>query len=260
MGELREEVEFLVRSGTRVGILETLLGRESVPKRELRSELDVVRTTLQRNLNALEERDLIRADDGEYGITPAGELVAEDLLDVFETVRFATEVGPVLRRLVESAAEFDLDPRSLTDATVVESTTANPYAPVERHAATMAETDRARLVLPATGENPLGTAQSSVDEGAVHEAIVTKAVADRLRTNPSLRRRFEPMADSENVSVYVYDGDVPYYLGILDERVQFGVHDERGIPEALLESESDDVRRWAIDRFEAYLEDAERIA
>lgn len=252
-------VEFIVRSPVRVRILECLLERGRQTRRELQAELDVVRTTVQRNLDSLEERELILAVDDGYEISLGGEMVSNELHTLTETVAFVAEAGPVLGQLAAKLPEFDPDPQWLTDATVVEATTANPYAPVEKHAETMAEAEHARLVLPATGANPLETARERVVEEAYHEAIVTPDVAETLREEPEFSETFEAMVEAGSVAVHRYDGEIPCYLGVLDDVVQFGVQDETGIPRALLETTHPEVLEWAIERFESYRDAAERL-
>lgn len=243
-------LDFVTRSASRVQILETLLEADAASRAELQSAVDVVRTTLQRNLDGLAERGLIRERDRQYEITPTGILVASGVRDSLALAAPATRLRPVLERIPVS--ELDLDPELLTDATVVEATTANPYAPVKRHEMRMAETDHARLVLPAVGADPVETAQETASEGAVHELIVTPDVVETMRTDPSFEEHAKSMIDTATVTMSLFDGEIPYYLGILDDIVEIGVHDESGLPTALLESTNPAVREWAIERFEEY--------
>lgn len=259
MEEAREEVEFLVRSDCRVGVLETLSDGGTATRRELQEELDVVRTTIQRNLDALEERNLVRSVEGGYEITLAGKLVAVDLLETVETTALAIEAGSVLGRVGESSLEFDFDPRALTDATVVEATVADPYAPIDRYESAVADADHARLILPPTAANPLETTTAAIEDDGVHEVIV---VADLVPAAGAERvgGYLDATAEEATVDLYRYDGELGCYLGILDDRVHLGVHDPKGIPDALLESTNDEVREWAIAEYERYREAAERIA
>jgi hypothetical protein len=48
----------------------------------------------------------------------------------------------------------------------------------------------------------------------------------------------------------VTDEYVPFCLGIVDGLVQIGVEDDEGVPRALAESSSDELREWARERFE----------
>ncbi|ELZ23340.1 hypothetical protein C477_02294 [Haloterrigena salina JCM 13891] len=72
-------VNFLTQSPVRVAILQRLRETDRLTKAELREEADASRVTVQRNLDALEGRELIRCRVREYEIRPLGEVVAEEL-------------------------------------------------------------------------------------------------------------------------------------------------------------------------------------
>lgn len=249
-GNAIETLEYVVRSPSRVRVLETLRDEGAVSRASLRAEVDVVRTTLQRTLTGLAERGLIRERDRCYELTSAGSLAAAGIETALHRVEAAVRLRPVLERLSEEALAFD--PARLADATVVESTTANPYGPVEHHAATLADVDRARLVLPTVSAKPIETARGAVESGAVFELVVTESVAETLRSESPIADAFAPVAATDAVTVSVTDDPVPFFLGIVDETVQVGVPDDNGLPRALLESTDSAVRTWAIDRFETF--------
>lgn len=254
--EAIETIEFVTRSTCRVRILETLSDAEHASKDELRADADVVRTTLQRNIDALVERGLIRERDRAFEITPAGSLVASGIGAALSSVEPAARLRPVLERLPPSTLAFDLD--RLADATIVEATTANPYAPVERHRERVAETDRVRALLPAVGADAAKAARESAVDGGRHDLVVTPSVAEALTTDPAIAEHVEALP--ETVTVSRYDEEIPFYLGVLDDVVEIGVNDGNGLPTALLSSTDPRVREWAIERFEAYRERAEQLS
>lgn len=251
-----EVIEFVVRSECRVDILELLAADGPVPKRELRDLVDGVRTTLQRNLDALAGRDLVQRTDDGYEITIVGRSIAEELGELRSVTARALEVGAVTRHLPESTLGIELD--ELEDPTVFEATTANPYLPVEKHRERLADAERARLVLPATAARSLETAESAIADGSYHEVVASADVTETLESE--LSDPFETMVASGTCDYYRYDGDVEFYLGVLDDVVQIGVHNDAGMPQALLESEANSLRTWAIERFESYRQESEPIA
>ncbi|MDS0474770.1 transcriptional regulator [Natrinema sp. 1APR25-10V2] len=244
-----ETLEFVTRSPCRIRILETLRDGDPVSRDTLQDEVDVVRTTLQRNLTGLIERGLIRERDRRYEITPAGSLAAAGVSTALERVGAADRLRPVLERL--PATEFGFDIERLVDATVIEATTANPYAPVNYHADSLTDVDHVRMLLPATGANSLESSRGSIDAGATFDVIATTSVAETLQTEPSVADEFATIADDDGVSLSVVEDEISFFLGVIDDAVQIGVHNDSGMPTALLETTDDDVREWAIDRFEA---------
>ncbi|OLZ40654.1 hypothetical protein A6E15_06450 [Natrinema saccharevitans] len=253
-----ETLEFVTRSPSRVRILERLDAEGTVSRDALSAEVGVVRTTLSRSLSALVDRGLVRERGNRYEITAAGSLVAEGVAAALERTDAAVRLRPVLERLDEEW--LGVDPARLIDATVVEATTANPYAPVTRHAATLAEADRVRAVLPATGVEPLEASREAIADGAVFEVLLAEPVAESVRADPALTDAFATILDEPSVSVGIVDESVPFYLGVVDRTVQFGVHDDSGLPTALLESTDDRVRERALERFDALKRDATSFA
>ncbi|QLG47969.1 helix-turn-helix transcriptional regulator [Natrinema halophilum] len=247
-GDAIELLEFVARSPCRIRVLETLYETSPVSRESLKDEVDVVRTTLLRNLQGLVDRGLIRERDRYYEITTAGALTAAGVQNALEQVDTAIGLRPVIERIPSNELEFDLE--RLADATVVEATTANPYGPVDHHAASLAEMEHARLALPATGAKPLEVSQAPIDAGATFELVVTESVAETLQSESLVADEFETIADYDTVSVSVVDTQIPFFLGIIDDSVQIGVHDDSGLPTALLESSDPVVREWAVDRFE----------
>lgn len=243
-----ETLEFVARSPSRVRILERLDAEGAASRETLSAEVDVVRTTLSRSLSALVDRGLIRERGQRYEITAAGSLVADGVAAALERTEAAIRLRPVLERL--DGEWLAVDPERLTDATVVEATTANPYAPVHRHAATLADADRVRAILPATGVEPLETSREAIADGAVFELLLAESVAESVRADRALADAFAAILEEPSASVAVVDEAVPFYLGVVDGTVQLGVHDDGGLPTALLESTDDRIREWAIGRFE----------
>ncbi|PSP65825.1 winged helix-turn-helix domain-containing protein, partial [Halobacteriales archaeon QH_8_64_26] len=77
-------------------------------------------------------------------------------------------------------------------------------------------------------------------------------VVETLRSDPNYTEPCEAMLGTGRFELSVYDGEVPYYLGLLDETIQVGVKDEAGVPRALLETDAGSVGEWATDTYDRY--------
>lgn len=245
-----DDIAFLAASEHRGAILESLYRDQPLGRGELADRCGAARVTVSRNLEKLRDRGF--ADEGPDGfeLTALGAPLAEDLVDMAETAAAADRLAPVLRHVPREA--FDLDVRALADADVAVSTRADPYAPVSRHERTLQVADRARLLLPAVGREPLSTAAERAAVGELEMVMVlSRDVASTLRTD-EYREDAESMLDAGVTTALEYDGDVPYYLGVVDGSVQLGVDDEDGIPRALAESDDERVRDWASETFRSY--------
>lgn len=252
--EATETIAFLAGSEPRVALVEALYRDPPLGTGALVDRCDAARVTITRNLEKLRDRGLVVDGTDGYRLTPLGALVAEEFLALVDTVETADELEPVLRRLPTGA--FDLDPRALADAEVTVSTAANPYAPATRHAETLLTSSRARLLLPAVNAQAMADLTDHLDsEGVEFVFVVSADVAAKFRGE--LSEHAAELREADGLSLYEYDGDVPYFLGLVGGTVQIGVADEEGIPRALAESDAEEVRSWAEETYQSYRSDAE---
>jgi len=248
-----DEIAFLSRSLTRVRILDLLRGAGRLDERELRTRLDASRTTIGRNVAALCERGLLANGEGEYTLTRAGETIAADLFDLVGTVEVTRRLEPLLRWLPDGALDVDL--RQLADAKVILAEEANPYAPVNRHVEALKRAEDVRLFVGVAGQHAWEIAKRRVvEENATHEYVVGSGVVETLRSDPNYATPCEAMRETDRFDLSVYDGEVPYYLGLLDDTVQIGVEDDEGMPRALLETDVEGIGKWATDTYAGYRE------
>lgn len=253
------EVAFLSRSANRVKILECLRERGPIDKRDLAEECDVVRTTLQRNLDGLASEDLIQqCGVGTYELTAVGEEVARGLLELVETTETARRLAPLLKWLPTDA--FDLEVRRLSDAELIVSESSDPYAPVNRHVEALRTAETFRGAMSVVGKHGLETAYDRVLSGtADHELVIEEGAAETLTNDPAYENLVDDMLATGNCRVFVHEGELPYYLGLTEECVQIGVEDDESMPRALVESESDAVRTWAEETYAAFKEEASAL-
>ena len=252
-----EDVEFLVRSQARVGIL-TELADGPRSKRELRERIGVDRTTIQRNLDALDKRGWIHREGEGYALDPCAELVVEEFGTFVESVDLADRLQPALQ-LVDPAL-LDVDVRCFADATITTAKPGDPWAMVNAHVRRLAELTDAVLMIPLTGLNAKRTLHDRVvDHGARVELIVSPSVLETFRTDPDYIGYYEALKENERMTYRIYEDEMPFYLGLIDdELVQLGV-DEDGEPRALVESRNEEVRAWAERRLDAFRAEAEPV-
>lgn len=249
-------VAMLAASGHRATILAALHEDGPLSKDDLVERTGAARVSVGRNLDRLSEGGVVAEVEGGYRLTLRGDMVVEPFLAAVDAAALAADLGPLLEHL--PPGEFELDPRALSDAEVTAATRADPYAPVERHAAAVAEADRYRGLLPAVGASPMEESADRVLDGELTvELVASAAVVDAMRS-PEYADALEPMLAVENFSLLVYDGAVPYFLGLVDGTVQLGVDDD-GVPAALAESDAPEVVEWAERTYERYRSAAEPV-
>lgn len=235
-------IEFLARSETRVRLLSVLARDGQCSKQELSDAVDVSRTTIQRNLGALEDRGWITTTNSTYAITTAGEWIADDVSELVETVRNAEQLGPILDLIDPSV--FGFDPREVQ----FEITTAalgQPQKMIDEHVRSVRAADEMRLLLPETGIRPLrATAESFPDQEGSVTLIVSEPVLETFRSTPEARECVTALQETGRFSLLVTDVEIPFYLGRLDDTVEIGVS-KGGKPHALLSTTDPAVVEWA---------------
>lgn len=248
-------IEFLSRSTTRVRLLSALSSEQPLSQRELRDRVDASRTTVQRNLDALEDRGWIRSTNREYETTTAGQWIADDFSTLADTVREADRLGPILDSVDTTA--FDFDPRRV-DFEVTTPDPGDPMTMITAHVQSLREADRVRGLLPEIGLRSVRVGEERSGGDGSQTLVLAEAAATTLRSNPDYREYFEGLVAAETVSIYVTEAEVPYYLGLLDDEVEIGIS-ENGRPRALLTTSDPTVFEWAERQFEAYRADARPI-
>ncbi len=244
-----EGVQFLTQSTVRVHILELLYETGGLRKCELRDRVDASRVTVRRNIDALEDRDLVAVAGGRRELTILGEIVVEDVLPAFDTAGTVERLRPFVRWFPENDLGFDV--RSLADATVIVSDSTNPYAPVNRHFEAVQTADRIRCLLPTVGLYPLSAVRDRVVEtDRRHEIVIDETVASTLSTETSYEQVVADLVAAENCTLSVTPRELAYYLGLCDNSVQICVGGEDGLPRVLVETDADDVREWADKTYE----------
>lgn len=254
--EIIAEVNFLTQSPVRFQILELLYEERDLTQSELNERMDVSRVTVQRNVQALEERDWIDNSHPTYSITPLGELVIEDVEPLAESLTLTRKLRPFLKWLPRGA--FDLDPRHLTDATILPVDPTDPYNWVSYHMERLSSVSRVRMTLPMIGDEALDVLSERVLADELEaESVADPEVARTLRTNPRYTGTVEELLGTDRFELYVYEGRLSYGVGVFDKFVQMIVADDEGMPQALVETESEVVRDWAADRIEYHRDRAE---
>lgn len=257
MGEVLEEIDFVARSDNRFRVLKELYTEGSLHRDELRDRVDGSRTTIQRNLDLLIEKDWIRNTNREYQLTSSGKLVAEGFTELADTMTAATQLRPFLKWV--SMDEFTCDLRLLADAELLVAESGDPWAMINRHVRKLRSMDHGWFLLPFTGMHATETASERIiHHGARCELVVEPSVADTFKSNPNYASLIEEASATGRSDIFKYDGEIPFALGSIDGVVQIIVA-EGDDPRAMLETENEKVYEWAEGVYENYKHEAEKI-
>lgn len=256
-GDPLDEILFLARAESRVRIMEHLSVAESATQRELRTQLDISRTTVARSLRSLEDNSWVENDGDTYRLTQAGSIIAEEFSQLLDTVQRVEKLSDFLRWFPDDESTPDF--LEVNDAEITSPSDGDPYAPARKQTQIFHTADSVRVLLPSVDLDGAKTITERVlQHGLEAETIVAPDLEATLESEefaPLLKR----MVETGRSPIFVSPTEIPFYLGLADDgRVQIGVEDDEGFPRSLLETTDEGVRVWAEDLYQDYRQKAER--
>ncbi|WP_226480974.1 helix-turn-helix transcriptional regulator [Natrinema amylolyticum] len=242
----------------RKGILACLL-EEPRDKATLCNELEIPRSTLDRAIRELESIGMVAYIDGEYAVTASGKRLVRDFFRFIERAELTLELEPFLQWLPPDESDFDI--QWLDEAELFVPTDADPYAIINRHVQLLRETDHMRGLLPVVGLHAYEAAHENIVENeAEAELTIETDVAEVVTSTAPFAELTEEMLETGRLEISVYDGSVPYFIGVFDDNVvQIGVGEYRE-PRAMVETDRREVLTWADERLAEYKRGAERLS
>lgn len=254
-----EPIRFLTQSRNRIRILQTVMEKEVCSRRECQQRLDISRTTIQRNLDAMEERGWVRETVDGYTLTTSGKHLVTNFGEFAESVQRIHRLQSFLQRV--PPREFTVDIRHLDDAEITVASPTDPYAPVERQADRLRTAEEFRLCTDVLGRNLFeDICRRATSRGCEGELVLTAGALETLRSDPSYADLYADLTDADRIRLYEYPEELSYALGIIDGWVQISVEDERNRFQALVETDSPRLREWAEKRYAAHRQQAEPVA
>lgn len=255
-----EDIEFLARSGHRLGIL-TTLADGACDRDALCQATGASSPTIGRILSDFEDRRWIIRDGPTYELTPLGEFVAERFADLQEGMQTERNLRAVWEYLPREMEGFSVD--LLTDAVVSYPGSDYPYEPVER----VSELLEGTTSMHGFGTTVFKSANNEqvcqrIIDGMEYEFVfppdILKATID---WDPE---RVAQAAAQENCTVLLHD-DLPDVarcgLCVFDNRVGICCHNsETGMLEATIDTGAPAAREWAKTVYERQRADARPLS
>lgn len=250
MTEPLGEIEFLARSANRIRVLEALAsGRYT--RQELQAETEASQPTLARILSDFEDRSWIERRGGRYEATPLGELIAGGFTDLLSIVETEVRLRGVARWL--PTQHLDVDLRRFRDARITRPTQTDPGGPLKRSLELSAAAAEQHILTYVLNHDMLETLHDAAVEGAQSLRVVaSREAVEMIRSDAVSEGRFRRIVASDGVAFRVADGSVPFAMCVADDTVYFLLRDDEGLLRALLESDDDAVRSWAVETVDEY--------
>jgi predicted transcriptional regulator len=254
-----EEIDFLARSGHRVGVMEGLIDGPC-ERRELRTTTGASSPTMSRILTDFKDRQWIVQNGPSYELTPLGEFVAEQFLDLRDAMEIERKLRDVWQWLPREMEGFSID--LFADAVVSYPGPGYPYEPVERLTHLIKGTNRLRgfdsIVYKSINNETV--CQAVLDGMELEYVYSPTALEGTLAWNPE---RVMEAASCEHCRIFAHD-DLPdgnrCGLGIVDDRAGICCHDAKtGALTAMIDTDAPEAREWAIATFEQIRREARPV-
>ena len=256
MGTTLDDIEFLVISDHRVGVLDAL-ARGPRDRDELRTATGASSPTMGRVLADFQDRHWIERDGRTYRLTSLGALVAgqfTEFRDAMAYQRRLCEIWPWLPHEIEG---FTVE--LFSDVVVSKPGPGYPYKPIERLTELLTTTRTMRgfgMALLKSGN--LEPFFDHVLDGLECEYIYPPAVFEDLLSWDE--ERVVETAMHPNYTVLLHD-DLPLEdrcgICLFDDRVSICCYDtETGSLQSLVDTGSDEMCRWAESYYEQFRDEA----
>lgn len=251
-----DDIEFLVSSDHRVGVLDALT-RGPCDRDDLRSATGASSPTMGRILTDLRDRHWIERTGQTYQLTDLGELVAGQFEEFRDTMAFQRRLREIWPWLPHEIDEFNC--RLFTDVVVSRPGPGYPYKPVERITDLTISTRTMRgfgMAMLKSGN--LGPFFDQIQDGLECEYIYPPAVFEDLLSWDE--ETVMETARRANYTVLLHD-DLPIDdrcgICLFDDRVTICCYDpETGALQATVDTGSDEMRTWAESHFDQFRSEA----
>lgn len=252
-----EAMAYLSRSENRIRILRALSQCQMEP-RELTERTDIPRSTARRILTEMNERGWVeRTLDGEYVATPSGELMTAETEQYLESIRAVQSLESAVSWLPED--ELTIGIHHFGDARVIGHRTNDAVAPDTYAIERIRESNEFRNltnIAPTLGfERAL---HDGVKAGTLSsEHVVTPGVLPELRMNDERQRRWQEYLTA-GADLYLYEGDIPCNLFIMDDTVF--IADSQLESLEYIEVDDQTVLSWAHHVIDSFRQDADQLS
>lgn len=248
-----DDLEFLLRSENRTELLAALASDGPLDRYDLEETLGTSRRTVSRTLKKLEERSYVSAAEGGYRLTAFGTAAFEIYREYTDRLDLVDRFRPFLGNVDGEALDFEVT--GLRGADLHVAGDVNPYAPIDRTLELRAQASRIRELAPGVEKRSIEQLTERVQSGEdiSFEVILTAGAAEAAQSQPEYEHAHRTIRRADNVEQFVYPGEFPFFVGIMDDTVTLGATVD-GSPHALVESRDEGLHAWAerkIDEFRA---------
>lgn len=252
-----DDLAYLSRSKSRIVLLKAL-SAASHTRGELETETGIPRTTIDRVVNELEERDWVRRTrSGEYEATPTGEQISTESTQAIGSMQAIRRLGEAVAWLPDDDLTIGL--HHFSEATVRRPESNDMSAPTTFATDLLQEATEFRCLV---NTPPSLAFEDVLVEGQAAGRLSTEHVInadglDALTDDRNRASRWASYTDA-GATVYRYEGRIPCNLLVVDESVL--ILDRQPTAVEGIACTEPAVRSWARGVIDEYRADAERVS
>ncbi|WP_207591585.1 hypothetical protein [Halomontanus rarus] len=252
-----EDIRFLADSENRFTALEALAAGPRT-RSELRSATEASSATISRLLGDFEDRGWVARDGKRYALTPLGEYVASEFIDLHGHMKTASELRELLPWFPLEELDLEGDLEVVTGARITAATPDNPMAPVARVLDIERKSTRTNTLANIFPEPCIEARHEAIVDGTqTMELVTTPAVVESVMASPCADE-FEDIVAADRATVYVHDGDVPPG-GVYDGTAYLIVLDDQDVSVGLIESDDSVLVDRLAETFDEYQRASTRL-
>lgn len=245
-----DSINCLSNSLQRIQLL-NVLDNEQADLRSLKDDLEIPRTTVQRNLSVLEQRNWIKETAAGYATTPAGSLLVNEFVRMAERVKRIDHLTPFLN-IVDAPTAIEIDRLDTSHLTVPEP--GQPNAPLTHLLEMLEMADNVHGFLPVVSPLLVDRYRHANEDVMAELEVVFSADAlngFRERSDDNQKNR-TGLEQATSVEVWVSEDDLSYGLLILEDKIVLIAYDDIREMKVVVESSDEAAIEWGERTYENY--------
>lgn len=254
----RNLLQFFARSDNRIIVLEAIATRASFTQAEIQADTEIPRSTISRILEDFLTTGLLSRVDHGYKVTPLGGFLAERLDSITEVIEVTQQLHRLLKRLSDSKRKVANSDR--TSSEIVSPVSSDPRAPTRRFTDLLQRASDVQLLVPTIVPMMFDLDVAMRAERRTFEVVLPQNALEVNRDNSTSPLRLREQVASSSARVFVYDGDIPHFVGMIDEFAIVGLIDDSGTINGYVETRDEALRAWTETTFGVFRRNADRAS
>lgn len=242
----------LLMEAVRRGPLLDALRAAPATATELDDSLELSRSTIHRAGESLQERGLIEKSNGQLELTGLGTVVADEVTMFEVRMRTAASLEPFLNTIDSDGVPVE----HFTDATVTRPKPRQPHVSIQRIIELIEDASSLRMLSTVLSSIYVDVGYREMMDGMEIEAVFDEQAISIMLSE--FQEKARETIETGNFDVYVHSG-LPFELFVFDDKVGLAAHDENGIAQVFIESDSTRAIAWAEEFYAQHLGEAEPL-